>query len=169
LGQVVSQSELISRRGQWKGAGKGVVCASGGFDLLHPGHIRLLEHAKSLGDILVVAIESDAAIRARSASRNGSPGNNLARPITPATERAEILAALAAVDYVVEFEGISSREFFARLLPDVVAIGGGTGLDPAANREAADLEALGCKIARIPLEPGLSTTRLIERILEPRA
>jgi rfaE bifunctional protein nucleotidyltransferase chain/domain len=146
-----------------------VVCASGCFDLLHPGHIRLLEHAKSLGDILVVAIESDAAIRARSSSRNGSSGNSPARPITPATERAEILAALTAVDYVVEFEGATSRDFLESLRPDVIAMGGSGSSDPAARREAGELEALGCKIARIPLEPGFSTTRLIERILEPRA
>ncbi len=146
-----------------------MVCSSGCFDLLHPGHIRLLEHAKSLGDVLVVAIESDAAIRARSACGNGSPGNSSTRPITPSPERAEILAALAAVDYVVEFEGASPREFFTRMQPDVIAIGGSAGSGPAAHRQAVEFEGLGCKIARIPLEPGFSTTRLIERILEPRA
>ena len=129
MGQVVSQSELISYRGQWKRAGKGVVCASGCFDLLHPGHIRLLEQAKSLGDILVVTIESDAAVRARSASGNGTAGKSPARPITPAAERAEILASLAAVDFVVELQDASSREFLTRLLPDVIAVGG-AGSDP---------------------------------------
>lgn len=168
MGQVVSQSELISHRGEWKRAGKGVVCASGCFDLLHPGHIRFLEHANSLGDVLVVLIENDAAIRARSASGNGSPRNGPSRPITPAPERAEVLAALAAVDYAVEFEGASPREFLMRLVPDVIVIGGSASSDPAAHREAGELEALGCKIARIPLEPGFSTTRLIERILELR-
>lgn len=142
------------------------MCVSGCFDLLHPGHIRLLEHARSLGDILVVAIESDEAIRARTASIRTPEKNGPARPITPASERAEILAALAAVDYVVEFEGPSPREFFARLQPDVVVIGGSARLDSSAQREAAELEALGCKVVQVPLEPGHSTTRLIERILE---
>jgi rfaE bifunctional protein nucleotidyltransferase chain/domain len=168
LGQVVSQSELISLRGQWKRAGKGVVCASGCFDLLHPGHIRLLEHASSLGDILVVAIESDATVGARSAAGNGSAKKASARPITPSAERAEILAALAAVGYVVVFEGPSPREFLARLLPDVAVLGGSGGSDLSEPREVADLEDLGCKVARVPLEPGYSTSRLIERILEPR-
>ncbi len=144
------------------------MCASGCFDLLHPGHIRLLEHARSLGDILVVAVESDAAVRARSAS-GGQPANGgPARPITPASERAEILAALAAIDYVVESQDSSPREFFAQLLPDVIVLGG-AGPDPSALREVAELEALGSKVVRVPLEPGYSTARLIERILGMRA
>jgi rfaE bifunctional protein nucleotidyltransferase chain/domain len=141
---------------------------SGCFDLLHPGHIRLLEHARSLGDILVVAIESDATAGARSTSGNGLAKQTLSRPIIPSAERAEILAALSAVDSVVEFEGPSPHELFTRLLPDVVAIGGSGGSDQSAHREIADLEARGCKVVRIPLEPGYSTTRLIERILERR-
>jgi rfaE bifunctional protein nucleotidyltransferase chain/domain len=144
------------------------VCASGRFDLLHPGHIRLLEHARSLGDILVVAVESDAAVRARSASGGQTVNGGPARPITPASERAEILAALAAIDYVVEFQDSSPREFFAQLLPDVIVLGG-AGSDPSALREVAELEALGSKVVRVPLEPGYSTERLIERILGMRA
>jgi rfaE bifunctional protein nucleotidyltransferase chain/domain len=169
LGQVVSQSELISLRGQWKRAGKGVVCASGCFDLLHPGHIRLLEHARSLGDVLIVAIESDAAAGARLTPGSGSAKHSPVRPIIPSAERAEILAALAAVACVVEFEGASPREFLASLHPDVVVLGGSGGSDQFAHRETTELEALGCRVVRIPLEPGHSTTRLIERILERRA
>jgi rfaE bifunctional protein nucleotidyltransferase chain/domain len=142
------------------------VCVSGCFDLLHPGHIRLLEHARAVGDVLIVAIESDAAIRARSTSSRGAEKNGPARPITPASERAEILAALAAVDFVVEFEGASPREFFACLQPDVVVIGGSARPDSTAQRGAAELEPCGCKVVRVPLEPGHSTARLIERILE---
>lgn len=169
MGQVVSQSELISHRGQWKRAGQGVVCASGCFDLLHPGHVRLLEHARSLGEILVVAIESDAAARTRSAFGKEPAKNRPARPITPAAERAEVLAAFAAVDYVVEFDGASPRELFAQLQPDVIVVGGSAGSDSSEQHHASELEALGFRVARIPLEPGHSTTRLIERILEIRA
>jgi cytidyltransferase-like protein len=135
---------------------------------LHPGHIRLLEHARSLGDVLVVAIESDVTAGARSAPRNGSTRQAPARPIIPCSERAEILAALAAVGCVVEYEGPSPREFLTRLLPDVVAIGGSGGSNQSAHSESSEIESLGCKVVRIPLEPGYSTTRLIERILELR-
>lgn len=168
MGQVVSQSELISLRGQWKRAGKGVVCASGCFDLLHPGHIRLLEHARSLGDVLIVAIESDAAATARLTPGNGSAKHAPLRPVIPSLERAEILAALSAVTCVVEFEGASPHEFLGRVLPDVIVLGGSGGSDQSSHRECAELEALGCKVVRVPLEPGYSTSRLIERILERR-
>ncbi|HXQ27215.1 MAG TPA: adenylyltransferase/cytidyltransferase family protein [Candidatus Acidoferrales bacterium] len=172
MGQVVSQSELISYRGRWKGAGKGVVCASGCFDLLHPGHIRLLEQARSLGDILVVALESDAAARKRFGPREAAPGNgakkNAPRPITPAAERAEILAALAAVDYVVEFDEPSPRSFLEAFLPDVFVEGSASRRD-VASPEAGALEALGCKVVRVPFEPGYSTALLIQRITESRA
>ena len=158
MGQVVSQSELISYRGRWKGAGKGVVCASGCFDLLHPGHTRLLEQARSFGDILVVAIESDAAAHQRLATR----------PITPAAERAEILAALAAVDYVVEIDDSSPRSFLEKLLPEVFVEGSASRRD-AASSEARALEAIGFKVVRVPFEPGYSTALLIQRITESRA
>ncbi|HYL69590.1 MAG TPA: adenylyltransferase/cytidyltransferase family protein, partial [Candidatus Limnocylindria bacterium] len=102
LGKVVSQGELILHRSEWKRNGKRVAFASGSFDLLHPGHVRLLEQARELGDVLVVGVESDAAVRAKS-NKLTAQKKNLARPITPADERMEILAALAAVDYVVEF------------------------------------------------------------------
>jgi len=162
LGQVVSQAELISRRGAWKRAGKVVVCASGCFDLLHPGHIRLVEHARSLGDILVVAIESDGSVRARPQAGMAPGGNVPARPLTAAVERAEILAALAAVDFVAELEGPSSHPFLTRFSPDVVIAGGRAGPDSAAPRDASER---GWRIARVPLEPGFSTALLIERIL----
>jgi len=165
LGQVVSQAELILRRGEWKRNGRGVVCASGRFDLLHPGHIRLLEQARALGDIHVVAVLSDATFGQSSApTKGGAPG--IARPITPAAERMEILAALAAVDYVVEFDGPSAYGFLLRLAPDVF-VEGGTARESSLRE--SESEPLRCRIVRFPLEPGYSTTRLIERITELRA
>jgi rfaE bifunctional protein nucleotidyltransferase chain/domain len=144
------------------------VCASGCFDLLHPGHVWRLEHARSLGNILVVAIESDEAARARPGQANESLRRPPARPITPAVERAEVLAALAAVDYVVEFDGDSPHQFLTRFSPDVIVIGERATTDSISTRDAGEVERLGCKIARVPLEPGYSTTLLIERIRELR-
>lgn len=103
--QIISQDKLIFQRQNWKRNGESVVFVSGCFDLLHPGHIRLLEQARSYGDILVVGVQSDGSVRAGEAgSSNGSIRSKLLRPITPGRERAEILSALAAVDYVVQFD-----------------------------------------------------------------
>jgi len=152
------------------------VCASGSFDLLHPGHIRLLEQARSLGDILVVVLESGAAARERLGSAAGAPDSTLDNgakkgtlsPITPAAERAEILAALAAVDYVVELGDSSHRSFLEKFLPDVF-VEGLASRRHEASPEAGALEALGCKVVRIPFEPGYSTALLIQRIKKARA
>lgn len=145
------------------------MCANGCFDLLHPGHIRLLEHARSLGEILVVAIESDEAARARSGQADKPLRRGPTRIITPAVERAEILAALAAVDFVVEFDGKSPHEFFTRFCPDVIVVGGKAGSDSISPRDAGELEGRGCKIVRVPLEPGYSNSLLIQRISELRS
>jgi rfaE bifunctional protein nucleotidyltransferase chain/domain len=145
------------------------VCANGCFDLLHPGHVRLLEHAKSLGDVLVVAIEGDAAARAGFGNDNRRLWRSTDRPIHPAAVRAEILAALAALDFVTAVESSSPQDFLAHFLPDVVVLGGSAGSDLAARRDACELERLGCGVVRVPLEPGYSTSRLIERIQELRA
>ena len=163
MGQVVSQAELILRRGEWKRAGKGVVCASGCFDLLHPGHIRLLEQARSLGAILVVLVQSDASVR----ERFGASAKTQ-RPITPCTERMELIAALAAVDYVAEIDAPSPYEFLLRLAPHVFVEGAGERARAFGFHEK-DLEALGCRVVHIPLEPGYSTAGLLERIKEIRA
>jgi cytidyltransferase-like protein len=184
LGQVVSQGELDLYRGEWKRAGKGVLCPSGTSDLLHPGHVRLLEQARSLGDVLIVAISSDAGLRAGSVadeatSISETPAEGLgnsapARPVVPAAERTEILGALDAVDYLVEFDESSSHEFLARFLPDLFVKGSSAKSDKFAftaetELDVREIENLGCKVVCIPLEPGRSTTRLIQRILGIRA
>jgi rfaE bifunctional protein nucleotidyltransferase chain/domain len=158
VGQVVSQEELILHCGEWKRNGKRMVFVSGRFDLLHPGHIRLLEQARELGEILVVGVQSDAAVRVSSVS-GGPARNGLERPVTPASERMEILAALAAVDYAVEFDASTPDDLLARLEPDIVVVGRGDQVSHAAGR----------KIVSIPLEPGFSTSRLIDRISQLRA
>ena len=160
MGQTISQDELILQRREWKRNGQRVVFASGRFDLLHPGHIRLLEQARSCGDILVVGLASDATIAAQ---------EGRGRPITPAEERAEILAALAAVDFVAEYAGNSARAMIAQLAPDVVVRGGEAGSQESSFREDDEVRSAGGEVIRIPLEPGHSTAGLIERITQVKA
>ncbi len=128
------------------------MCVCGAFDLLHPGHIRLLEQAHALGDVLVVVVEA------------GKP--SLPSLVTPPEERVEVLAALAAVDEVTAIEPSSRQEFLARLRPDTVARGAATRVSEAIRSEDAEIEALGCRVARIPLEPGYSAANLLQRIAE---
>jgi D-glycero-beta-D-manno-heptose 1-phosphate adenylyltransferase len=179
---VVSQSELILQRQEWKRNGKRVVCVAGAFDLLHPGHIRLLEQARGLGDILIVALESDESVRVATeqadklvgalapspASAHAHAGKFPARPITPQAERAEILAALTSVDFVSIFEEATAAEFIARLTPDVFAQGGEGSRENACADDDA-VKAAGGQVVRLPLEPGYSTSRLLERITELQA
>ncbi len=161
MGKVVSQDELILLRGEWKRNGRKMVFASGCFDLLHPGHVRLLEQARDLGDLLVVGVETDASARARIAAEAGAIANT-DRPLTHLPERMEILAAFASVDYVFEFDVQEAKSLLARLQPDVIVEGGAENIQ--ATRQAGATARAGTKIVRIPLEPGHSTTRLIQRI-----
>jgi rfaE bifunctional protein nucleotidyltransferase chain/domain len=172
LGETISQGDLILLRREWKRNGQRVVFASGCFDLLHPGHIRLLEQARSLGDILVVGVQSDTSVRAAAGLRglgNVSMTNGPPRPITPAAERSEILAALAAVDYVAEFDEPSPSALLASLAPDIVVKGDAAGSERLPFREDVEVEAAGGKVVRVPLEPGYSTAGLVERIIRHRA
>lgn len=171
---VVSQSELILHRQEWKRNGKRVVCVAGAFDLLHLGHVRLLEQARGLGDILIVALQSDESVRitAEQAAKlvgTPAPSSAPARPITPEAERAEILSALASVDFIAIFEEATAAEFIARLAPDIFAQGGEA--DSSANDCADDdaVKAAGGLVVRLPLEPGYSTSRLVERITDLQA
>ena len=153
MGERVSQNDLILHVAARKRNGQRVVFTNGCFDLLHPGHIRCLEQARSLGDLLVVAINSDASVRQLK-------GNG--RPLVPQEERAEILAALAVVDYVVIFDALTPRELIVRLRPDVLAKGGDWGPDEIVGRE--EVESAGGCVVSIPLEPGYSTTSILERV-----
>ena len=164
MGRVVSQDDLILHRGEWKRNGKRVVFASGCFDLLHPGHIRLIEQARANGDVLIVGIESDETASGHQSASSASEPAAEQRPITPAAERAEVVAALAAVDYAVELNTATTRTLLAQLAPDVVVKGGDPGSDQAAFQADEASTIAGSKVVRIPLEPGHSTARLIERI-----
>jgi D-glycero-beta-D-manno-heptose 1-phosphate adenylyltransferase len=182
LGKVVSQDEVILQRREWKRNGKRVVWVAGAFELLHPGHVRLLEQARAMGEILVAGIASDASVRGAAAARKRTAGSERARasggeanaegierPITPGAERAEIVAALEAVDYVVEYDEAGSQRFLAMFAPDVHVKGGRRGADANAAREEAEAEAAGIRTVYVPLEPGYSTTGLLERIQQLHA
>jgi rfaE bifunctional protein nucleotidyltransferase chain/domain len=166
LGSVVSQRELILHKVEWKRNGNRIVFAHGSFNLLHPGHIRLLEQARALGDILVIGVRSDAAVRAIHSHENQRDLALPMSPITPASERAEILAALAAVDFVVIYDSAEPLEILAALQPDIAVEGArDSSAAPSPKNSAATLPLP----VFIPLEPGYSTARLIERIQQLRA
>lgn len=148
-----TREELVSQRERWRREGKTVVFTNGCYDLLHPGHIRLLEQARCLGDALILALNSDASVR-----RSKGPG----RPMIPEADRAALAAALEAVDAVVLFDEETPRELIAAVLPDIL-VKGADWSHFIAGRE--EVEAAGGKVATIPLEPGFSTTNIVERIL----
>src|SRR5438094_2351101 len=134
-----------------KRQGKRVVFTNGCFDLLHPGHTRYLAEARTLGDALLVAVNSDRSVRALK-----GPG----RPILPEHGRAEILAALECVDYVTVFDDLTPRSLIARLLPEVLAKGADWGPTEIVGRE--EVEAAGSRVVSIHVVPGFSTSALIE-------
>jgi D-glycero-beta-D-manno-heptose 1-phosphate adenylyltransferase len=175
VGSIASQHELIAERLNWKREGSRVVLVHGAFDLLHPGHIRLLEQASALGDVLVVAVESDESTRAANAAdvaRGNEMGREPIEPITPGAERAEILAALAAVDFVIELNAISIADLAARLQPDVLVKGGAGIANDLASEDSRAEEIViraGGKVTAIPLEPGYSTGSLMSRIRQLHA
>jgi rfaE bifunctional protein nucleotidyltransferase chain/domain len=145
--------EAILQFGPQKRNGRRVVFTNGCFDLLHPGHIETLEKARSLGDALVVGVNSDHSVR----DMKGA-----GRPILPERERAEVLAALECVDGVVIFDEPTPRETIAALLPDVLVKGGDWASDAIVGRE--EVEAAGGKVISLPVVAGFSTTAILEKI-----
>jgi rfaE bifunctional protein nucleotidyltransferase chain/domain len=153
MGKQYNRPELIAQRASWKQAGQRVVFTNGCYDLLHPGHVRLLEQAKSLGAVLVLALNTDASVR-----RYKGPG----RPLMSELDRAEVALALEAVDAVTFFDEDTPRELIAQLLPDVL-IKGADWAHFIAGRE--EVEAAGGQVMALALEPGYSTTGIVETIL----
>lgn len=154
MARFYHRAELREERGRWKQEGKTVVFTNGCYDLLHPGHIRLLEQARSLGDVLILALNSDAGTR-----RMKGP----TRPIMAEADRCRLAMALEAVDAVALFDEETPRELIAEILPDVL-VKGADWSHFVAGRE--EVEAAGGKVLNLPLEPGYSTTNLVERILK---
>ena len=153
---MTSLADVVRERAAWRAAGRRVVLTNGCFDLLHAGHVALLEAARREGDALVVAINSDASVR-----RLKGAG----RPLVPEAERAEALAALEAVDRVVAYDEDTPLAVVRALLPDVLVKGADWAADRIVGR--AEVEAAGGRVARVALVPGLSTSALVERIRRP--
>lgn len=144
---------MLQERERLRVDGARLVFTNGVFDLLHVGHVRYLAEARALGDALVVAINSDRSVRELK-----GPG----RPVFDQAERAEILAALRWVDYVVIFDDVSPRSLIGKLLPDVLVKGGDYQIDEIHGRE--EVEAAGGRVIPLPFVPGASTTSLLERM-----
>ncbi len=149
--RILSRADLLARFGRPRSAP--LVFTNGVFDLLHRGHVEGLFMARALGAALVVAVNSDASVR-----RLKGP----ARPITPAGDRAWLLAALACVDAVTIFEEDTPAQLIADLLPDVLVKGGDYRPDQIAGASA--VEQAGGRVVILPLVPGRSTTGIVERI-----
>lgn len=150
--KVLARGELAQRVALWKANGERVVFANGCFDLLHIGHITLLEQARRVGDRLIVAINSDASV-------NGLKGPT--RPIVSQAERARVLAALASVDAVVIFDEPTPLDVIVAVRPDVIVKGGDYQADAVVG--AAEVRSWGGEVKIVPLVEGYSTTRLIEK------
>ena len=144
---------MLGERERLRSTGKRLVFTNGVFDLLHVGHVRYLSAGRELGDVLVVAINSDRTVRELKGE---------SRPVFNQNERAEILAALRVVDYVMIFDDASPRSLIATLLPDVLVKGGDYQLHEIHGRE--EVEAAGGCVVSLPFIDGASTTLIIERM-----
>jgi D-beta-D-heptose 7-phosphate kinase/D-beta-D-heptose 1-phosphate adenosyltransferase len=152
--KVVPSQALTKRVAELRAQGRRIVFTNGCFDLLHVGHVRYLQAARALGDLLVVGVNTDRSVR----SLEKAPG----RPIVPDAQRAEVLASLACVDYVVLFDEPDPGRLIEALQPDVLVKGGDWPLERIVGRET--VEARGGRVQTIPLVPDISTTTLVRRI-----
>ena len=153
MGKFYTREELVQARAGWKAANRIVVFTNGCYDILHPGHIRLLEAARSLGDILILALNTDASVQRLKGPK---------RPMISQEERAALAVELQAVDAVTFFDEDTPRELIAAILPDIL-VKGADWSHWIAGRE--EVEAAGGKVFALPLEPGYSTTGIVEEIL----
>lgn len=151
--RVMTGSEVRAFADAQREAGRRVVFTNGVFDLLHPGHVRYLQAARALGDLLIVGLNADESVR-----RNKGPE----RPINTQDERAELLAALACVDAVVIFGEETPADIITIVQPDVLVKGADWPADQIVGRDT--VEARGGRVVRVPVEPGHSTTAIVERI-----
>jgi D-glycero-beta-D-manno-heptose 1-phosphate adenylyltransferase len=154
MGILYDRTTLVQARAGWRREGKTVVFTNGCYDILHPGHIRLLEKARSLGDLLILALNTDSSV-----ARLKGP----TRPLISESERARMALQLEAVDAVTLFDEDTPRELIAEVLPDIL-IKGADWAHFIAGRE--EVEAAGGKVMALALEPGFSTTNIVEELLK---
>jgi rfaE bifunctional protein nucleotidyltransferase chain/domain len=153
--KIISVEELPQRTEEFRAAEKKIVATNGCFDLLHVGHVRYLQAARALGDVLIVGINGDSSVRALKGT---------GRPINSANDRAEVVAALACVDLIVVFTDVRATRFLELAAPDVYVKGGDYKKETLDSEERDILSKIGAKIDILPLEKGYSTSQLLARL-----
>ncbi|MCX7984126.1 MAG: D-glycero-beta-D-manno-heptose 1-phosphate adenylyltransferase [Bacteroidetes bacterium] len=154
MGKIVTREELLDIRKQLRREGKRVVFTNGCFDILHRGHVEYLQKARALGDVLVIGLNTDASVK-----RLKGP----TRPIVPQDDRAAVLSALSAVDYVCYFDEDTPYELIKAIVPDVLVKGADWAIEDVVGRDV--VESAGGVVKTIEFVPHRSTTSIIERIL----
>jgi len=155
VNKIKKEKDLLAIIRQLKQEGKKIVMTNGCFDLIHIGHVRYLQEAKHQGDVLVIALNTDQSTR---------PLKGPQRPIVPEDERAEILSALACVDYVILFDEPTPLRLIKQILPHVLVKGGDWETHRIVGAQA--VENSGGKVVSIPMTPDRSTSNLIQKILQ---
>jgi rfaE bifunctional protein nucleotidyltransferase chain/domain len=155
--KIITLEELAARSAELRAAGKRIVTTNGCFDLLHVGHVRYLQAARALGDVLAVGLNGDDSVREL---------KGLGRPVNTERDRAEILAALECVDFVTIFSEPRATRFLSAAHPAIYAKGGDYTSENLNTEERAILETIGAEIRIIPFEVGYSTSALLQRLCE---
>ncbi len=151
--KILELKDLETERETWRSQGRKVVFTNGCFDLLHGGHVHLLDYARTQGDVLVVAVNDDASLRRLKGAH---------RPIFPLEERLEILAALSSVDRLVAFTEDTPLFLINRIRPDVLVKGGDWQPEEVVGKK--EVEARGGRIVIVPYRPGHSSSQIISKI-----
>ena len=158
--KIVDFEEVSDRCDGLRAAGKKLVATNGCFDLLHAGHVRYLQAARALGDLLVVGLNADRSVREL---------KGIGRPVTTESDRAEVLAALQCVDLVTIFPQMRATQFIAAIRPAIYVKGGDYSSETLNQEECAVLKEIGAEVRLIPFEAGYSTSRLIEQVCKTRS
>ena len=153
--KIKSLDEIIKERIRFRELKKRLVFTNGCFDILHIGHVRYLNHARTLGDALIVAINSDRSVRLIKGE---------SRPVIPEMERAEVLAALASVDFVFIFDDVTPQNVIDAIVPDVLVKGSDWELSDVVGRDT--VENAGGSVLTVPLVEGSSTSEIIRKVLD---
>jgi rfaE bifunctional protein nucleotidyltransferase chain/domain len=151
----ITNDQLTTLGEEYRQTGRRLVLTNGCFDLLHTGHVRYLEQARALGDALLIALNSDRSVRELKGAT---------RPLNTEQDRAEVVAALRAVDHVTIFDALRVTEVIRRVRPAIYTKGGDYTIETLDPGEREALNLCGAEVKILPLVPGRSTTSLIERI-----